>query len=80
MSKLLNNLWANSPFSASFGHNLELPMDSSEPLLTADKDFDNEPTSKKCDLRIEGMTCGSCVEVGYYHAVRGTKLTCVIGN
>jgi len=55
-------------------------MDSSEPLLTADKDLNNEPTSKKCDLRIEGMTCGSCVEVGYYHAVRGTKLTCVIGN
>jgi copper chaperone CopZ len=23
----------------------------------------DKSTSEKCDLRIEGMTCGSCVEV-----------------
>jgi hypothetical protein len=45
---------------------IELPLGSSEPLLNnADKELDlQEPTIGKVDLRIEGMTCGSCVEVG----------------
>jgi hypothetical protein len=41
-------------------------MASSQPL-TADIDLkDNAqltPNSEKCELRVEGMTCGSCVEV-----------------
>lgn len=58
MSKLLSNIWAGSPLAASFSHS------SSEPLLMADKEGAlDERLSDKCELRIEGMTCGSCVEV-----------------
>ncbi|KAF8074887.1 Cu-transporting P-type ATPase [Lyophyllum atratum] len=62
MSRLLNNLWAGSPLAASFSQ----PEASTEPLLmdsllTKDGPLD-ERLSEKCELRIEGMTCGSCVE------------------
>lgn len=37
---------------------LELPVSEHEPLVAA-----GGPASEKCELRIEGMTCGACVEV-----------------
>lgn len=37
---------------------LELPVGKHEPLAAA-----GGPASEKCELRIEGMTCGACVEV-----------------
>ncbi|KAJ7091378.1 Cu-transporting P-type ATPase [Mycena belliarum] len=58
MSKLLSELWASTPLSASFrSKGVELPVDSESSSL-----MDKGPSSEKCDLRIEGMTCGSCVE------------------
>nr|AAO32800.1 copper P-type ATPase CtaA [Trametes versicolor] len=36
---------------------LELPVGEHEPLAAA-----GGPASEKCELRIEGMTCGACVE------------------
>lgn len=63
MSRLLSNLWTSSPSSGQGV--VELPMGSKEPLLTNnDKELDlDDPGSEKCELRIDGMTCGSCVEV-----------------
>ncbi|KAJ7334143.1 Cu-transporting P-type ATPase [Mycena albidolilacea] len=59
MSKLLSELWASTPLSSTFrSKGVELPMDSESSALM-DK---SESTPAKCDLRIEGMTCGSCVE------------------
>lgn len=55
-----NNILAKSPLSASF-MGVGLPVDEDEPLATK-SEYDD---SAKCELRIEGMTCGSCVEVRY---------------
>ncbi|KAJ7760558.1 Cu-transporting P-type ATPase [Mycena metata] len=61
MSKLLSELWASTPLSSTFRSRgvVELPADSESSALMDDKD---SSASEKCDLRIEGMTCGSCVE------------------
>ena len=40
--------------------NVELPLEDDEPLAAADVEGNG---SGKCELRIEGMTCGACVEV-----------------
>ena len=37
---------------------VELPTDEDEPLVGGEG-----LASEKCELRIEGMTCGACVEV-----------------
>ncbi|KAJ6581508.1 Cu-transporting P-type ATPase [Mycena capillaripes] len=59
MSKLLSELWAATPLSSTFrSKGVELPLDSESSALM-DK---SESASEKCDLRIEGMTCGACVE------------------
>ncbi|KAF5383698.1 hypothetical protein D9615_003608 [Tricholomella constricta] len=62
MSRFLSNLWAGSPLSASFSH----PEPSTQPLLMdsllSKEGALDEPLAEKCELRIEGMTCGSCVE------------------
>src|ERR1700735_1145751 len=59
ISAVFTNILAKTPLSASFGKVL-LPSSDNEPLVTG-KDGGN--ISEKCELRIEGMTCGSCVEV-----------------
>ncbi|KAJ7180675.1 Cu-transporting P-type ATPase [Mycena filopes] len=60
MSKLLSELWASTPLSSTFrSRGVELPADSESSALMDDKE---SSASEKCDLRIEGMTCGSCVE------------------
>jgi Cu+-exporting ATPase len=58
ISAVFTNILAKTPLSASFGKVL-LPSSDNEPLVTG-KDGGN--ISEKCELRIEGMTCGSCVE------------------
>ncbi|KAJ3847943.1 Cu-transporting P-type ATPase [Lentinula lateritia] len=67
MSKLLKEIWVRTPLSSTFrssSSSVELPVESSEPLMKGiDKEMAlDEPVSEKCELRIEGMTCGSCVE------------------
>lgn len=64
MANFLTNIWARSPLSSSFG-SVELPMGSSEPLMAnAGKELDVDvPAYEKCEFKIEGMTCGACVEV-----------------
>ncbi|KAJ3891015.1 Cu-transporting P-type ATPase [Lentinula edodes] len=67
MSKLLKEIWVRTPLSSTFrssSSGVELPVESSEPLMKGmDKEMAlDEPVSEKCELRIEGMTCGSCVE------------------
>lgn len=62
MSSLLASIWPKSP-----GQPVELQddVDSTERLLP------DTPTGEaKCELRIEGMTCGACVEV--------SELSCAI--
>ncbi|RDX54380.1 copper P-type ATPase CtaA [Lentinus brumalis] len=54
LSAALNLL--RTPRSASFGHG-ELSLKEDEPLVSG-----NGLASEKCELRIEGMTCGACVE------------------
>ncbi|KAJ7577069.1 Cu-transporting P-type ATPase [Mycena floridula] len=58
MSKLLSSLL--TPLTATFrAAGVELPVGSREPLMA--KELDGS-APEKCELRIEGMTCGSCVE------------------
>ncbi|KAF5387369.1 hypothetical protein D9757_005766 [Collybiopsis confluens] len=68
MSKILKEIWDRTPLSSSFRFpaGVELPEDTSEPLMNetnkAESSALDESTFQKCELRIEGMTCGSCVE------------------
>jgi Cu+-exporting ATPase len=59
-----NSIIAKTPLSATFT-GVGLPVDENEPLVTK-PEYDD---SAKCELRIEGMTCGSCVEVRVYNDV-----------
>jgi Cu+-exporting ATPase len=43
---------------------VELPLMDDEPLAAAKVD---DSGLGKCELRIEGMTCGACVEVSSYY-------------
>jgi len=72
MSTFLKDLWAKTPVSASFSTPaVELPMGSSEPLLNSSGQelALDERVSEKCELRIEGMTCSSCVKVRNIHVM-----------
>ncbi|KAF7308567.1 Copper P-type ATPase [Mycena chlorophos] len=61
MSKLLSELWASTPLSATFrSKSVGLPTDGANEALL--KGEGSSGASEKCDLRIEGMTCGACVE------------------
>ncbi|KDR80754.1 hypothetical protein GALMADRAFT_61409 [Galerina marginata CBS 339.88] len=65
MSSFLNNIWARSPLSASFSQSSTnyVPVSPSKPLMDDLKELPHDsPVSEKCELRVEGMTCGSCVE------------------
>lgn len=46
---------------ASTEGKLGLPVSEEEPLAATPLG----PLSEKCELRIEGMTCGACVEVSH---------------
>ncbi|KIY51857.1 heavy metal translocatin [Fistulina hepatica ATCC 64428] len=60
MPALLNNIWP-SPSPAAI--ELTMSSDEDEPLLSKQSlALDQQPTVERCELRIEGMTCGSCVE------------------
>lgn len=58
ISAVFTNILAKTPLSSTFGM-VGLPTEQDEPLLTSK----GANFSEKCELRIEGMTCGSCVEV-----------------
>ncbi|KAH8832976.1 hypothetical protein DL96DRAFT_1667396 [Flagelloscypha sp. PMI_526] len=62
--KSLGHIWPRTPLSATASHGgVGLPMGTDEPLLAnAGKELDLKDISQKCELRIEGMTCGACVE------------------
>lgn len=62
ISTVFTNILANTPLSASFGKSVHLSTNNEEPLVP-EKEGGIMP--QKCELRIEGMTCGSCVEVSY---------------
>jgi hypothetical protein len=65
MSSLLRTIIGKSPLNSvsplpdTDEGKLGLPTSSEEPLLDGKENFG------KCELRIEGMTCGACVEVRY---------------
>ncbi|GBE86253.1 copper P-type ATPase CtaA [Sparassis latifolia] len=52
---LFSNLLGSTSFAAPAGK-VELPLSEDEPLVA------DEQAVEKCELKIEGMTCGSCVE------------------
>ena len=68
MSRLFTSFWAGSRPSLS---HRAMGMDLEEPLLQHENSENNkegaldERLSERCELRIEGMTCGSCVEVRF---------------
>lgn len=55
----INNLLAKTPLSATFGSKVALPDPEDKSLLAENSHGESE----KCEVRIEGMTCGACVEV-----------------
>ncbi|TCD69462.1 hypothetical protein EIP91_007588 [Steccherinum ochraceum] len=57
MSGIFSTLLGTNPRSSAAGK-LELPTREDEPLAATPLG----PLLEKCELRIEGMTCGSCVE------------------
>ena len=64
MTSYISNLWSKSPLGASFGqHAVLLPLDNDDSEVGAFKESTYTPQSQTCELRIESMTCGSCVEV-----------------
>lgn len=56
LSAALSSMFPKSPFTTGRGE-LALPVDGEKTLDSEDGHLE------KCDLRIEGMTCGACVEV-----------------
>lgn len=58
MASFFSNLLSKGPLSPASGK-LELPL-SDEEASSSDK---LPGLSEKCEFRIEGMTCGACVEV-----------------
>src|SRR6266403_3325041 len=58
LSSAFSGLWYKDGPAASPAGKVELPVLENEPLGTSPE------KTEKCELRIEGMTCGSCVEVG----------------
>ncbi|THH06595.1 hypothetical protein EW146_g9563 [Bondarzewia mesenterica] len=56
ISATFSNLWAKVPMSPASGK-VGLPLSDNEPL-----EGKAPPKVEKCELRIEGMTCGACVE------------------
>lgn len=60
ISNAFTNLIARTPLSAAFGANVQLPEAEDKSLIAETKEHGE---IEKCDLRIEGMTCGACVEV-----------------
>ena len=59
MATFISNLLGTNPSQAQAAGKLELPLSEEEPLAASPMG----PLSEKCELRIEGMTCGACVEV-----------------
>ena len=58
ISAAVTNIITKTPLSSTFGV-VGLPTEQDEPLLTSER----VSCLEKCEVRIEGMTCGSCVEV-----------------
>jgi Cu+-exporting ATPase len=56
VSSALSSLWHGDTLDSASGK-VELPHIENEPLGSSLEKLD------KCELRIEGMTCGACVEV-----------------
>lgn len=71
ISAVFTNLMSKTPLTASFGK-VGLPTVEDEPLVTGKE---GGSMSEKCELRIEGMTCGSCVEVSACAYVMLTWMT-----
>ena len=61
-STAINNLFAGTPLSSTFGPKVYLSDGEDKALIGEEK-------TEKCELRIEGMTCGACVEVCLFHTV-----------
>jgi P-type Cu+ transporter len=60
LSSAFSTLWYKDTLSSGSG-GVELPLVQNEPLGLIPGE------AEKCELRIEGMTCGSCVEVSILH-------------
>lgn len=59
ISTVFTNILARTPLSASFNKSVHLSSDDEDPLIAG---MEGESAPQKCELRIEGMTCGACVE------------------
>ena len=69
MSKLLTDIIL-TPLSTTFrAVGVELPFSVNEPLLSNSKELDGS-SSEKVEVRIQGMTCGACVEVRVLYAYK----------
>lgn len=55
-----SSLLAKTPLSAAFSPSVKLPVAEDKSLM---QEQELHEEIEKCDLRIEGMTCGACVEV-----------------
>ena len=66
MASFLSNLLAKSPISP-MSSKVELALSEEEMAGSTDK---LAALSERCEFRIEGMTCGACVEVSLEHRIR----------
>ena len=73
MASFLSNLLAKGPLSPS-SPKVGLPL-SDEEMATTDAFLG---ASEKCEFRIEGMTCGACVEVSFLPPVLAVQ--CAAGS
>ncbi|EGN96792.1 hypothetical protein SERLA73DRAFT_170172 [Serpula lacrymans var. lacrymans S7.3] len=62
LSAAISSVLEKAKISASPSGGVELPLAQDEPLATAESFLSDVNGSEKCELRVEGMTCGSCVE------------------
>jgi P-type Cu+ transporter len=63
ISSVINTFLSLTPRSSTFPTKLEPLDEENDPLVDKEDASSSGGSTERCELKIEGMTCGSCVEV-----------------